>query len=258
MQTSYGAPSKLTYRGKIVSDIKRVKSAPALEKLKFGSIGAFVGTSMNGIQNPSPNKLTFSGALVASNTINGTVSWKTIDSDGAEVLNSSAIAQVTYASSNANTLDLIKAAIEALDTKLTATVSGSDSIIVTHDDNAPVILSGFVVAAGSGQASVSYTFDGTLLGPVVNVPAEKPKTGDATVEPREMAGCLTQGIMTIYSEDAMTLASSLYAQFIDNGAIKRGEIRTGTDSSKAMAFSSLKPLSVVSADTLANVEINNP
>lgn len=257
MQTSYSSPNKYGYPGDIVSENKRVKGGPAVENLTPGTIGAYVGTAINGIQNPSSDKIIFSTALSSSNVIDGTVTWKTIDDNGNEVVNTDDIASVTYASSNANTLNLLKAAIELLDSKLTATVSGSDSIIVTHDDYGVVILSDFAVTGGSA-VTVAYAFSGTLLGPIQRQPMEQNSDGTTDIKPREMAGCMTQGIMTIYSEDAMNLGSSMYAQFIDNGAILRGAVRTTSDSSKATAFSTLKPASSVSADSNGNVEINNP
>lgn len=255
MQTSYSANSTLTYRGDVITK-ERVKTAPAKENILFGSGLGYTGTSMLGLQNPSPNKITFSVAADASTVVNGTVTVKTFTDAGVEVSTSQAIAPVTYAVSAANTYALVKAAIELLDSNLTATVTG-DTITVIHSSQAVVILSAFTAAGGSA-ITISYQFDGTILGCAPRAPIEQNSDGTVYYKPGMMVGAVTKGIMTIYSEDAMTLGSSIAIQHMANGAIARGEVRTTTDSGKATAFTSLKPLSVVSADTLANVEINLP
>lgn len=255
MQTTYSAPNAKTYRGDIVSQNKRIKSAPALEKIKFGSVVGFVGTTMSGLQNPSPNKFTFSGSLGASNVCNLNVTVKTI-SNGVEVSTTTAISPVTYATSHAATMTAIKDAIELAATSVTATVD-TNSITVVDDNGAVVILDSVAITGGSA-VTVTYDFDGTILGVAQRQPTELNDDGTAYIAPSEMVGAMTQGIMTIYSHDAMNLGSSLYAQFIEATGYTRGEIRTSTASSKAKAFSTLKPYETVSSGNLANVEINNP
>lgn len=92
-------------------------------------------------------KTVFGGDFVASNTIDGTI-------DGV------AIAQVTYASSHANTMTLLLAAINAL--------TGVEAILDTTDTNSRTILirkkgtasfvANFTVAAGGSQATDTTTY----------------------------------------------------------------------------------------------------
>lgn len=92
-------------------------------------------------------KTVFSADFVASNTIDGTI-------DGV------AIAQVTYATSHANTVALLLAAINAL--------SGVEAILDTTDTNSRTILIrkkgvasfvvNFTVAAGASQATDTNTY----------------------------------------------------------------------------------------------------
>jgi hypothetical protein len=261
MRLTYGANQRLGYRGDIITK-ERVKAAPAKENILFGSAVGYVGTDYKlGFQNPSPNKILAAGAIVASNVINGNVTVKTFDSSGNEVITTEAIAPVTYATGNDETWLLIKAAIEALDSNLTATIDVTPTtrgITVTHADNAVVLLDTWVVTLGGGQTTFSYSFDGTILGCAPRAPIEQNSDGTVYYKPGMKVGVLTKGIMTIYSEDIMTNASSIAVQHMVNGAIARGEIRTTTDSGKATAFTTLKPLDSVAADSLANVEINAP
>lgn len=92
-------------------------------------------------------KTVFGGDFVASNTIDGTI-------DGV------AIAQVTYATSHANTMTLLLAAINAL--------SGVEAILDSTDTNSRTILirkkgiasfvANFTVAAGASQATDTTTY----------------------------------------------------------------------------------------------------
>lgn len=261
MRETYGSPSKLTYEGDmIVND--GGESAPAKENIYPGRAVGYVGTANLGFQHPSPNKILAAGALVASNVINGNVTVKTFDSNQVEVVTTYAIAPVTYATGNDETFLLIKAAIEALNTKLTATIDVTPTtrgITVTHSEQGVILLDTFVVTAGAGQTTFTYSFDGTIVGTTPAMPLEAQSDGSVYAKPTTMVYALTQGIMTIKSVDASTRASSLAVQHIVNGATKpRGAIRTTTDSGKATAFTSLKVKLGADALALGNVEINNP
>ncbi len=94
--------------------------------------------------------LTFSGPLVASNVINGTV-------------NGVALSPITFASDSATTLAAIGAAIVAalagLGTAITAAyvVSGNTIRITRTTVNTSVALTAFVVTLGAGQVTASYS-----------------------------------------------------------------------------------------------------
>jgi hypothetical protein len=212
MQLNYGGPSALTYAGDVVSDNKRIKSAPALEKIYAGLVvgydSSYAGNEIKGYQHPSPNKLTFSTSLSTSNVINGNVTLKTIDSNGNEVITTTAISPVTYATSHAATMTAIQDAIEGAFGSCVCTVD-TNSISVVNDSGAIVILSGFVVSGGSA-VSVSYDFNGTLVGVAQRQPQELNDDGSVYIPPNEMVGALTQGIITVMSNDAMTVNSSFY------------------------------------------------
>lgn len=86
--------------------------------------------------------LTFSGDLVTSNTIDGE-----IDAVG--------IAQVTYASSHANTMALIVTELLTETSVLTATLIGTHTISFRAvDPAAAMALTNWIVAAGAGQATI--------------------------------------------------------------------------------------------------------
>lgn len=130
---------------------------------------------------PTGIVLTFSAALIASNTI---------DMD----VNGSALAQVTYASSDANTLGLIAAALQALGT-ITAATAGTHSVIITPvDANSTVVITNIVVAAGSSQATGSVAnaafvkadegkhYDITTSGQYLNIASAHATSGQLKME----------------------------------------------------------------------------
>jgi hypothetical protein len=261
MQTSYGSPTALTFSGDIVSDNKRVKGFPALEKIYFGKVVGYPVAYSNltdiKVQHPSSNKLTFSTTLSASNVINGTLTVKSVDVDGNESIATASILPVTYATSHASTMQDIADAIDTASGGNVVLVISGNSITVKAEENAVVILSGFVVSGGSA-VTVSYDFDGTILGIAQRQSMELKQDGTAYIEPTQMVGVMTQGIMTVKSEDAMNYTSSIYTQIIEETGKSRGSIRTSTATGKAVAFSGLKPNGVATAGSLVNVEINNP
>ncbi len=268
MQTTYGYPDQRTYPGNIISEDYFATSKPALEKITAGSVVGYVGNELLAFQNPSSNKFVLSADLIASNKVNLTLKIKTIDSSNKESSVSVAMAEITYGISHAATMTAICAAIAAADTtgKTSATVDAADgtgrTIYVTHSENAVIILSGVTVTAGVSQATVSYDFYGKLYGIAAykGNSEQDLSTGKTYINPTEPVGAIKQGVITIYSIDAMNMDSTMYAQFIeDTGAsIERGQIRTSTASSKAIAFSGLKPNAKVAALAVSEVELNLP
>ena len=92
-------------------------------------------------------KTVFSGDFITSNTINGTV-------DGV------AIAQVTFATSHANTMTLLLAAINALagvEAILDTTDSNSRTILIRKKGVASFVVD-FTVASGASQATDTNTY----------------------------------------------------------------------------------------------------
>lgn len=102
--------------------------------------------------------ITFSAALVASNKINGNI-------------NGVAMSEVTYATSNANTLSLIATAIAAMAGVGSAVVSGTRAVKV-YPSNAQsiAVADTFVVTAGASQATSTITTsnDSLAAGATVN------------------------------------------------------------------------------------------
>lgn len=117
--------------------------------------------------------ITFSGALVGSNTIDLNV-------------NGVAMSTVTYATSDANTLGLIATELETF-AEIESAVVGTNSIVVTWvDANSTVVISGIVVLLWDSQVTAVVTdagiavWDETKYYDLVSSVAVKASTASAT------------------------------------------------------------------------------
>jgi hypothetical protein len=262
MIDNFGYPSKKTQEGEITSkNFETLGGVPCVENIGFGKVVGYVGNEILALQKPAPNMATMSANFVSSNVINCNVTVIEISSNEKQVDPvTTAISPVTFTTSNDATYDLLASAIEtAGGTGVNCTVDDTaKTIIVTHDENKVVYLSDIVVTAGASQATPTYSFSGTLLGPVPKAEIEQDADGVAQYTPTMIVAPLQKGSMYMKSIDAINYASTCCVQFIDNGTTKRGDLRTGTDSGKAMAFSSLVPDGKEDAGALVNIKLNRP
>lgn len=242
MLTNCEYPAAVSDEGYLLDPTKsRVKSFPLAETVPFGRVIGTVATDGSIGQLPSANKLILSADLVTSNVTNANITVITT-ADGVDTTTTTAITAVTFATSHLNTFGtLLKAAIEAVDTKLTATLDTSDTnnrtMYVTHSDNAVVIISGVIVTLGGSQATASYSFYGKLRGVSVISNRQPDSNGVRQFKGGDIAGVVSQGRVIVKPIDASDINSTLYVQFIDDTNKPRGTIRTSTASGKAIAIS---------------------
>lgn len=162
-------------------------------------------------------KTVFSADFVASNTINGTI-------------NGVAIAQVTYATSHANTMTLLIAAINAL--------TGVQAVLDSTDTNGRTILIrkkytasfavDFTVAAGASQATDSSTYaSGQLFRGVAKYVTRVPETVGGTA-PFNLNGEITVvHSADIWSASASGLAKGDVAYIATNGKFGTSGVSVG-------------------------------
>lgn len=199
--------------------------------------------------------LTFSGALVASNVINGKV-------------NGVAIAPVTYASSSADTMTAIANAIEDIDGVVSATVN-STVITIVMDNETPANVSDWVVTLGVGQATVALvnSTSDTLYGVALLDESRMNAwayTGSAGMLPYQVGECvpdLTKGRVIVQVEDTLNSDDPVYVRFIagTTGQV-RGNFRSDSDSGKAFLVPSYiaRWIKGASAGGLAVLEVELP
>lgn len=265
MLTNFNYPASVSDEGYLLDpDDHRVKSFPVAEHIPFGRVIGTVSLDGSMGQLPSPNKFVFSADLIASNVIGGNVTILSYDSLGVLTSVPMAISPVTFATSLANTMVGIKAAIETLDPKLTANIDTTDvnnrTIYVTHSDNLVVILSGFGVTAGTSQANVAYTFFGKLIGVTVIANRQPDSNGVRQYRARDEAGVLTEGRVVVKPIDYTDINSTVFVQFIDQpGVATRGTIRNSSSSGNAISFATRTTLNSQATALNANIlQINLP
>lgn len=175
---------------------------------------------------PSQVTLTFVGDLITDNLID-------LDVNGV------AMAQVTFAVSNANTLALIAAALENMtDLVLSASVDGDHSIVVVGKPDVALIMSNILVTAGVSQTTgtgLQQCVD-DFLGAVVRAATQMvPIGGGASLyNAGDMLPVGVKDTVAVYSEQAVTTGSPVFLRFLNNGAGKIvGQFRVDADSNTA-------------------------
>jgi hypothetical protein len=210
-QLSYSRTMQPAYEG-MLADIgyKYSVSAPAAGALDFGRAAVSSNQVAGGARKPSRNQATIvlDADLVASNTINGSV-------------NGTAIAQVTYATSHLNTMNLIKAAIETVLTALgltgMVTVGGASNrtitILLTGSEASSLLLASWAVTNGASQAGVTlaHTTDAFLRGIVMH--EHKGRRADGTVgyEAKDSVNILRRGRIWVKVNEAVAENDDAYA-----------------------------------------------
>lgn len=241
LSNNYGYPTALQIEGYTLDpNTEKVKSIPAAENIPFGRVVCVVDPGQDVCQLPGSNKLAFSANLVAANTIDGSITMTTINSDNVSITTTTPIPQVTFATSHLNTMNLLIAAIQTISPSLTATLDTTDTnnrtIYVTSSDGSVVQLSALVVGAGASQATVSYNFQGFLKGIAVWTNRQPDTYGVSQYVATDVVGVITQGRVIVKPIDATDAYSNVYVQIIATNDAARGTIRNSADSGRAIPF----------------------
>lgn len=229
----------------------------AIEEIGFGkalfsagSEGSVPGLYPNSpVQLPKRNvaALVMSGDLVTSNVVNGK-------------LNGVAIAPVTFATNNLTTMTAVGAAgVAALATLgITATpvLSNSNNTITWTAGNATITLSEWVVTAGSGQATATYTYTTSYVFRGVSPWVQKQLTlaGNAGYDASEMIGAIRRGLIAVRARGgAITEDAPVYACIATAGD-EGGFTATSTGNGSIVGVAR----SAAADDALFLLELNAP
>jgi len=185
-----------------------------------------------------PNKLTVStititldADFVASNVLAG-------------YINGTAIS-ITYASSHANTMNLLKAAVEAITGIKNATVSGR-VLTVNAFAGYNIRYSTFAITGGSSQATVTLANATSQTGGLVQY------------DEGEMIPGLRRGRVYVEVEQAVDSDDTVYVRFEANSNGEPGGFRKDADTNTAIAWTGAKYVTSASAGGIAEIELNLP
>lgn len=187
---------------------------------------------------------TLSGdALTTSDTVDG-------------VFNDIAMAQVTYATSEAATLQLVADAIKAINGVADAVVSGRT---ITVSNNPGLPLQGSLTVTDAAVASVEATFD-SGVGSSQDVGISKRTVAYA---PTETVSLVRRGAVYMRAEEAIARTDSLFVRVVASAnGTQRGSLRNDNDSGTAVAATGLVVLdaSTTAPDgtIIVPVELNLP
>lgn len=197
--------------------------------------------------------LVFDADLVTSNTI---------DMD----VNAVSISQVTFATSHLNTMGLIIAALEALDSVQSAALDATDTnnrtLIITGVNGTDISVTSIVVAAGASQANGAYT-KGThdaLYGIALHTfSLVADSNGVVSYAINDPVNALRQGAAYVYSETAALSSDTVYCRHEVGGfGDLVGQFRNNSDSGKCFAVAGAKFKESTTAPGIVKLEINFP
>ena len=267
MQTTFGNSLPALVEGQFAKERHSAEVASAVVDAASGiKPGRFVGQSgEENVRLPYSNTitLTFSADTVASNTINGSL-----------VLNgaTTAMAQVTYASSHANTMDLIVAALENIVGVASAVVGADGSgnanrrITITLDHEIDGYATGFIVAAGASQATITMANDTAepLYGIVPLTLLEPDSSGNVQYANGAAAPVGRKAYIAVRSDDALVKGQSVYVRYYEESADdkKRGMVMASAGTSggitRAKLFANAYVERGCAAGGLAVIGVNLP
>jgi hypothetical protein len=243
-QTSYAIDQAVAFAGmKVDSMDDHVESFIADEAIPFGRGVSGDAGDVTGIQLPKNDvsTSTFDIAFEASNVINLKI-------------NGTAIAPVTYASSNANTYTLLAAACLLVTGVTRATVDASAKTLVVECDGVTTVISNVVVTGGTNQAVATITngSDDVFRGIALHQHNEKAiTTGIAQYELKDAVSVLRKGKVWVETGVAVTADDPAYVDF-------SGGIGKFTNVSTNNLTTGGKFRSTVSGAGLAQLELNLP
>ena len=267
-QESYSRSPVEGYAGASVegSQIRCITRAAA-EIINFGDF-LVEDTDGKRVRKPAKNKITItlSADFVASNSITGTIKYRAV---GETTYTTKTIGPVVYASSHANTMDLL---VTELETEL-ADALGTVELTGSVNNRQITITSDFLfeletgtalaITLGSSQATVTQA-DGTadsIVG-IARHTHRQPNSlrdEDARYNVTDAVNVGVKGAFWVYTEGAADTSSTVYTRFDDGSAADefRGNARASA-STVAVAVADAK-FRRASADGALNiVELNKP
>lgn len=247
-QTSFSANMPAAYPGLLAAvGPHYTNSGLALAAVPFG-VAVARGSVDGQVRVPAATRtvITFSGALVTSNSVAMTV-------------NGVALTATVFATDDATTLGLIAAKIAAKAGVTSATV-GTNSITVLGTD-AAVLITGTLVTLGAGQvtAAVVYTTADDIMG-ISRHEHRQPLTigGTSVYEAGSEVAILEKGVIWVMTEGAVAAGAQAFVRFAAGSATALGGIRGDADSATCVALPGSRFASKTTGAALAKLEINLP
>ena len=213
--------------------------ATAVVTVVDGCADAFYGLAVyTGIMHPKP----YPGTVIydtATFVTGGTLTDEVVTF----TVNGTALTAVTYATSHANTMGLLKAML----------LSAADIIAVTVDTNTLTIY-----APVGRSLTVSAAITGTIATSTITQLTQDPNYGVVQYDAEDSIAVLRKGRLNATSEDAAVVTDTVYMRFKTSGVNVPGGIRTDADTATAVAATGLNFDSAGAAGGIVVLEVNLP
>ncbi len=233
-------------------DVSGITGTMTISSIVYALTDAIVGLTLDQAKEPGSSRVDVTDRLLF--TLSGDALNTNDTVDG--VFNDTNMAQVTYDTSEAVTLQLVANAIKAINGVADATVSGR-TITVSNEPGLP--LAGSLTVDDDTVASVEASFDAGV-GSSQDVGISK---RTVAYTPTETVSIVRRGAAYVRAEEAMARGDSIFVRVVAgaNGT-QRGAIRNDNDSGEAVAATGLVLLgpTVTAPDgtVIAPVELNLP
>jgi hypothetical protein len=233
-------------------DLTGITGNMTISSTVYSMSDAIRGLSVAQAKEPGSSRVDVADRLLF--TLSGDVLNTSDTIDG--VFNDIAMAQVTYATSEAVTMQLIADAIKAINGVADAVVSGRT---ITVSNNPGLPLAGSLTVTDNSVASVQTTFD-SGVGSSQDVGISKQTVAYA---PTETVSAVRRGAVWMRCEEALARGDSLFVRVVASAnGTQRGALRNDNDSGTAVAATGIVLLdaSTTAPDgtIIAPVELNLP
>jgi hypothetical protein len=233
-------------------DVSGITGTMTISSIVYALTDGIVGLTLDQAKEPGASRVDVTDRLLFTLSGDALTTSDTVDG----VFNDTAMAQVTYATSEAVTLQLVADAIKAINGIADAVVSGR-TITVSNEPGLP--LAGSLTVDDDTVASVEATFDAGV-GSSQDVGVSK---RTVAYMPTETVSTLRKGAAWVRVEEAISRGDPVFVRVVAgaNGT-QRGAFRNDNDSGLAVAATGLSFIedSTTAPDgtVIAPIELNLP
>ncbi len=263
-QTAYQINTVNAFEGMLAAIGPRsILSYAAAESMGFG-LGVMIDRTdptMCRLPFVTSATLTESIAQVASNSTTGTVNVTSLVA-GVPTTVSTNVGPVVYATSDADTLAAIAAAIAAVPGVASATVSGS-VITANANNDVSITLTNFVTTGGASQPTwtSAYTCGDLWVGVSLFKPTAENDldTGVASYEIGDPVSVLALGSAFVTAEVAVKPGDPVYVRFaVGANGSNPGSFGNVADSSTCLLLSNVRWLAAIAAGAVGKLGVGLP
>lgn len=234
-------------------DVSGITGTMTLTSITYSSTDELMGLSIREVKTYSAIRQTWSDQAVMTLSGDALNTADTVDG----VINGVAIATVTYATSEANTLQLVANAIKAIAGVSDAVVNATARTITIYNTPGLEVEPASLTVTDNALVTTAPSFAATY-----SQQASPLAVTEAAYLPTETVGAMRRGSVYCRAEEALALGDSVYMRVATGSFAQRGAFRNDADSGTCQLVSALRFAGPTVTDPDGNrivpVELNLP